>query len=113
MRFYAENGKLEDIDAKLRAGADPNATGPGDDRTPLFWAAWGGWGTNMSLGGCWKNRARGISPSESAMGATAFLSSQRAPWRWLTTSGENNPRASQNAAFWWRKRMRVPVTGLG
>ena len=42
MRLYAENGKLEDIDAKLRAGSDPNATGPGDDRTPLFWAAWGG-----------------------------------------------------------------------
>ena len=42
MRLYAKNCKLEDIDAKLRAGADPNATGPGDDRTPLFWAAWGG-----------------------------------------------------------------------
>ena len=42
MRFYAENGKLEDIDAKLRASSDPNATGPGDDRTPLFWAAWEG-----------------------------------------------------------------------
>lgn len=42
MRFYAENGKLEYIDAKLRAGSDPNATGPGDYRTPLFWAAWEG-----------------------------------------------------------------------
>ena len=42
MRHYAENGELDDIDAKLRAGAVPNATGPGDDRTPLFWAAWGG-----------------------------------------------------------------------
>ena len=42
MRLYAENGKLEDIDAKLRAGSDPNATGPADDRTPLFWAAWCG-----------------------------------------------------------------------
>ena len=42
MRFYAENGKFEDINAKLHAGLDPNATGPGDDRTPLFWAAWEG-----------------------------------------------------------------------
>ena len=42
MRFYAENDMLEDIDAKLRAGSDPNATGPDDDRTPLFWAAWCG-----------------------------------------------------------------------
>jgi len=42
MRLYAENGKLEDIDAKLLAGSDPNAPWPGDDRTPLFWAAWGG-----------------------------------------------------------------------
>ena len=42
MRFYAQNGHLECIDAALRAGADPNATGPGDDRTPLFWAAWEG-----------------------------------------------------------------------
>ena len=42
MQFYAQTGKLEEIDAKLRAGADPNATGPDDDRTPLFWAAWCG-----------------------------------------------------------------------
>ena len=42
MRFYAEKGNLDDIDAKLRAGVDPNARGPGDDRTPLFWAAWEG-----------------------------------------------------------------------
>ena len=33
---------LADVDAKLLAGSDPNATGPGDDRTPLFWAAWCG-----------------------------------------------------------------------
>ena len=42
MQFYAQNGMLKDIDAKLLAGSDPNATGPGDDRTPLFWAAWCG-----------------------------------------------------------------------
>ena len=42
MQFYAQNGMLEDIDAKLLAGSDPNVRPPGDDRTPLFWAAWCG-----------------------------------------------------------------------
>ena len=42
MQFYAQWDMLEEIDAKLLAGSDPNATGPDDDRTPLFWAAWFG-----------------------------------------------------------------------
>ena len=39
---YAQAGKLKEADSELRAGVDPNATAPGDDRTPLFWAAWQG-----------------------------------------------------------------------
>ena len=42
MEFFAQRDMLEEIDAKLLAGSDPNATGPDDDRTPLFWAAWCG-----------------------------------------------------------------------
>ena len=42
MKFYAQHDMLTDLDAKLVAGVDPNATEPGDDRTPLFWAAWCG-----------------------------------------------------------------------
>ena len=42
MEFYAQHDMLTEIDAKLVAGVDPNATEPGDDRTPLFWAAWCG-----------------------------------------------------------------------
>ena len=42
MQFYAQHGMLAEIDAMLNAGSDPNATGPSDDRTPLFWAAWHG-----------------------------------------------------------------------
>ena len=42
MQFYAQRDMLEEIDAKLLAGSDPNATGPDDDRTLLFWAAWCG-----------------------------------------------------------------------
>ena len=33
---YAQAGKLKEADSELRAGVDPNATAPGDDRTPLF-----------------------------------------------------------------------------
>ena len=39
---YAQAGELEKADKELSAGADPNARAPGDDRTPLFWAAWEG-----------------------------------------------------------------------
>ena len=42
MQFFAQHDMLAEINAKLLAGADPNATGPDDDRTPLFWAAWRG-----------------------------------------------------------------------
>ena len=42
MKLYAQKNMLTEIGAKLDAGADPNATEPGDDRTPLFWAAWYG-----------------------------------------------------------------------
>ena len=41
-RHYAVNGDLANIDALPRERADPNATGPGDDPTSLFCAAWGG-----------------------------------------------------------------------
>ena len=37
-----EGWPLEEADSELSAGVDPNATAPGDDRTPLFWAAWEG-----------------------------------------------------------------------
>ena len=58
----------------LKEGPGPAADANWKDnlykQTPLFWAAWGGgggvggggWGTNMSLGGCRKNRARWILP---------------------------------------------------
>ena len=39
---YAQAGKLDEAASELRADVDPNATAPGDDRTPLFWAAWEG-----------------------------------------------------------------------
>ena len=39
---YAHAGKLREADSELVRGVDPNATAPGDDRTPLFWAAWQG-----------------------------------------------------------------------
>ena len=42
MQFYAQDDMLAEINAKLLAGSDPNATGPDDDRTLLFWAAWCG-----------------------------------------------------------------------
>ena len=37
-----EGWPLEEADSELSAGVGPNATAPGDDRTPLFWAAWEG-----------------------------------------------------------------------
>ena len=42
MRFYAQHGKPDDIEAKLNAGVDPNERKKDDDRTLLFWAAWAG-----------------------------------------------------------------------
>ena len=39
LQRYAQAGQHEHIDAELKKGADANARAPGDDRTPLFWAA--------------------------------------------------------------------------
>ena len=40
---HAKAGNVEHVSTALEAGADPNGTAaPGDDRTPLFWAAWEG-----------------------------------------------------------------------
>ena len=39
---HAHNGNLDDVCSALEGRADPNAKAPGDDRTPLWWAAWEG-----------------------------------------------------------------------
>ena len=39
---HAQAGNVDDVSSALEGRADPNATAPDDDRTPLFWAAWEG-----------------------------------------------------------------------